>query len=62
MVDKAFILVTMKDSRESRLKVWSMASNAWRTGVTMKDSRESRLKESVKLDCELQNICYNEGF
>jgi len=43
------MIVTMKDSRESRLKVSLYAGLGGTTHlVTMKDSRESRLKEDKK--------------
>jgi len=52
-----FPAVTMKDSRESRLKEISKNSIircSWQ--VTMKDSRESRLKELDEEHLRKQNI------
>ena len=58
-----FPAVTMKDSRESRLKANRLRYvSESPLFVTMKDSRESRLKEK-KYWCEVcLEECYNEGF
>jgi len=57
------MIVTMKDSRESRLKEGSPYKFAIiGSPVTMKDSRESRLKEMMKYPLRLREFRYNEGF
>ena len=56
-------LVTMKDSRDTRLKAQSYVNPVVvTTEVTMKDSRDTRLKVISIMDFRWCTVGYKEGF